>query len=328
VYGRSLPAFSLVLWPRAPHGARDLGALDASRAFFGPAFATRPDEAIAETALGPITAGVYLRYLAAELGPRHLEDLAFDWLLERECQAQKLARTAPVLARSLAVRRLFDSGRTTAQDPDGSLQRKFANEALRQLRVDALVRAERARDVAAQRVLFDHRFGKGGERVHVREILVSFAATERRLAAATGQPPEQAAVVAAARERAAALKARLRAGESFAVLLAESDDRATRALLRDPERAAQAGRLAGYNYDRYGSAYADAVRKLAKDEVSPPIETAQGVHLVQLLDRVLTRFEDVANQIADELCRRPVSAGEAQALRRALLAKHRVRLGG
>ncbi|MHC4811679.1 MAG: peptidylprolyl isomerase [Planctomycetota bacterium] len=298
--------------------------LDKTQAFYCPKFAAQPQQVLAETSAGPIDAATYLRYLAARHGTRYLEDLAFDILLARECKARRLGGSAPLLARSNAARRFPESGRSQSGDANGDLRRKFANEALRQLRVDALAAADRAADDKALRALFDRVYGVGGQRVRVRQILVSFALTKERLTA-VGESTDEAAVRAAARRRARALREELRSGSDFASLLSKSDDRTTRRLLADPARKTQAGFLAGYNYRRYGQGFADTVRSMDVGEVSAPVESTIGLHLVQLVDRKTTKLEDVEAALRKELGRERARPSEALALRRALLAKYRFR---
>lgn len=291
----------------------DLGRVDKTRAFYHPSFARNPDAVLADTAVGGIDAATYLRYLAARHGTEDLEDLAFDLLLEKECKKRRLARIAPTLARSLGTRRFFEVGRKVEDDPSGAQRRKFTNDALRQLRIDAIVRADRARDDWAVRALFERRYGVGGEKVRVRQILVSLDATKRRLGES-----DEAAAVAAAEARARALSERLRT-ESFEDLLGESDERLTRRMLRDPTQRAKAGFLAGYNFKRYGPEFADVVRGLEVGAVSAPVRTAQGFHLVQLVERTRTRFSDVVESLDLEMRRRQTTPTEVQALRRRLL---------
>ncbi|MHC4079321.1 MAG: peptidylprolyl isomerase, partial [Planctomycetota bacterium] len=93
----------------------------------------------------------------------------------------------------------------------------------------------------------------------------------------------------------------------------------------DPARKAQAGFLAGYNYRRYGQGFADTVRSMEVGEVSAPVESTIGLHLVQLVDRKTTKLEDVEAALREELGRGRARPSEARALRRALLAKYRFR---
>lgn len=301
------------------------GRLDGSGAFFFPPFAADPDHVLLETSAGPVETSTYLRYLAAHEDTRHLEELAFDFVLARECESRRLLRSAPVLARGLATRRLHDSGRRTDDGGDSELRRKFANEALRQLRIEAIVRANRKIDEVELRALFERRYGVGGIRAELRQVLVSFAATRRRLARA-GRAADPAAVREAARTRATELHGRLGASVAFAQLLGESDDRGTRQQLKDPVRAAAAGLVSGYDQQRYGSSFTTAVQLLAIGEISPPVETTAGFHVVKLISRQATRFEDVADALRRQMSPGRVSPAEVSALRATLLEKYRVRV--
>ncbi len=253
------------------------------------------------------------------------EDHLFDVLLARECRVRGLARSAPLLARGMATQRLHETGRDLSKNND-DLRRKFIAEALRELRIDALVSADRTRDPKAVKALFDHRYGVGGVRVSVRQILVSFAATKDRLATA-GEPADDTATRAAARKRAQELRMEIQAGRDFASLLAKSDDRITRRLLRDPARSASAGFLKGYNYTRYGENFASVVRGMGVGEVSAPVESNVGFHLVHLVDREITRFEDVEARLRQEVGRRRATPPEVLALRKALFGKYRSQTG-
>lgn len=275
--------------------------LDPSTAFF-----TAPAErTLADLAGGPIDAATYARYLAMRVGTRHLEDLAFDLALARECAARGLASSAPVLARANAAQRLREGGR----EPDADLHARYLTEALRDLRIAALVHADRRIDDGAVRALFASRYGEGGVRLRIRHVLVAFEATRARLAAA-GLPADREAVGAAARERADALRERSRSGTPFRDLLAESDER--------PPREVRDGK-------RYGEAFAGAARALEAGAVSAPVESELGWHLLELADRTVTRYEDVAEALRTELAAGRPSLSEERALRAALLAKYEYR---
>ena len=101
--------------------------------------------------------------------------------------------------------------------------------------------------------------------------------------------------------------------------------RQTRRLLRDPARKAKAGFLEGYNYQRYGDSFANAVRAMDIGGFSAPVESTVGYHVVHLVDRNTTKFADVAAALKTELGRGPASPSEALELRKALLAKYRFR---
>lgn len=288
---------------------RSLGSLDASGAFFEPGFAAQPDAVLADLDGGAVAAATYLRYLAARLGTEHLEDLAFELALARECEARGLARNAPLLARSAAARRFAESDRRATDDPDGTLQRRFANDALAQLRAEALVQADRVIPLPTVRTLFESRFGIDGKQVRWRHVLVSFTATEQRLQAA-GVVADRAAVEAAARERAQLLHGRHLAGASFAELQRESDEQSRAAL------------LSGHDARRYGADCAAALDELQPGQVSKPLASRYGLHLIELVERKVTAFADVEQALRRELGAGPASPAETLALRRALLAKY------
>lgn len=245
----------------------------------------------------------------------------FDDLLARECKARGLATSAPVLARSLATRRLHGSGRGLSKEND-DLRHKFRLEALRKLRIDAIVGANRAKDPKQLRILFNHRYGVGGVRVRVRQILVSFAATRNRLSSA-GRSTDRDTVRAAARKRAQTLHREILGGRGFESLIGESDDRLARRLLRDPTQRAKAGFLEGYNYTRYGADFANAVRGTGVGEVSGPVESSIGFHLVQVVDRKITKFQDVKESLEKDVARGSATPAEVLALRKALFEKYR-----
>ena len=315
----ALPLVAL-LATSAPQEPRTIGKLGAAGTFFYPAFAGQQDHVVAQVAGENISGEMYGRYLAARLGTRYLEDLAFEIALARECKARGLARGAPTLARGVAAAQLRESGRTANDDLDASLQRRFANDALRKQRSEALVRADRLADPEALRAVFNHRFGQDGVRVRVRQILVSFAATRRRLLAA-GLTADEDQVEQEARARAQSIHDSL-ANSEFTTLLPESDDTTTRRMLRQPNQAAEAGFLPGYNYRRYGSSFADAVRGLAVGQISAPVRSDTGLHLIRLVERKVTKFQDVKDTVRKELSARKSSQAERTALRRALLDKY------
>ena len=308
----------LVLGP--PQGQSRGGRLDSSKAFYYPEWGKQPTVALGKMNSGPIDSATYLRYLAGRLGTRYLEDLAFEMALEQECAALGLARSAPLLARSMAARRFHESGRRRVDDADGSLQRKFANESLQRLRVDALAGAKRAGDPRALQRLFDRRYGVGGHRVRVRQVLVSFAATRQRLKAAR-QPVGEAAVHAAAGARAQALYQRAKT-DGITAVIPDTDERVARRMLRDPKRGAAAGVLDGYNYVRYGEAFAERVRALEVSGLSSPVRSETGFHIVELMSRKVTPLSDVEAALRAELRRGPAKPADVQVLRKELLTKY------
>ncbi len=308
----------LVLGPS--QGVDRVGRLDATRAFFYPRFAGEPARVLARTKAGDIDSATYLRYLAGRFDSRYLEDLAFQLAVAEECKVKGLARSAPLLARSLAARRFHESGRRRAQDPDGALQRKFTNESLQQLRLDALAGERRSADPKALEQLFHRLYGVGGHRVRVRQVMISFAATERRLRA-DGKPTGTAAVIAAAEAQAKVL-ARRAQDKGMAACITATDERTARRMLRDDASKARAGVLEPYNFMRYGEAFAAAVRGLEVGGISAPVRSELGIHLVELQARQVTPLTTVEASLRQQLRRGPAKPADIRALRQQLLRKY------
>jgi|GEM_PF-197734 len=297
-------ALTLTLAVAATSSAQEL-YLDRSGAFFA---TTKAAEALTDEAAvvtfdaGVITPDMLARFGGGRSSPRILENLAFAMALARECAARRLARSAPTLGRSEAAQQ------SVADAPLAPETRaRLATEALRDLRIVALVGAARAKDEQALRELFEHRYGQGGVRVRVRHVL----STERMSAPQTAQ------------QRAAAMRASLARGAAFEDLLTKSHDRVTRRLLRDPERRAEAGQIPNYNYHRYGDAFAAAVRQLEVGDVSQPVTSSVGVHLIQLLERTATPFNEVAPALREQLAGGKARSSEILELRERLLTKYR-----
>lgn len=280
--------------------------LDGSGAFFTERTSAKNDAPAAKTSAGAITIESFDNYAGDRKSARVLENLVFDFLVAKECERLGLARTAPTLARSMARRFALEAQQgPTGQAIGGSLAR-YATDQLRDLRIRELVGARRSIDENALMARFHHRYGEGGVRVVVRHILC----TDER-----SQP-------ATAIQRATDLRRRIADGTPFADLLKQSHDRLTRRLLRDPKRKDQAGILAGYNYNRYGDDFTKAVRALKVGDVSEPVVSDSGVHLVQVLDRKTTKLESVLTDLRMELGGGKARSSEILALRRELLAKY------
>lgn len=296
-------AIALAL-PISPTAAQAL-RLDDSGAFFTERAKSSDTTIVATTTAGDLTAAAFTDYANERKSARVLENLAFDFLLGRECDARGLARTAPTLARSLAMRRALESRKPDGDTIGGSLAR-YATDELRDLRVRELVGASRSVDDAALLARFHHRYGVDGVRVRVRHILCT----------------DDMSAPETARQRAESLQRRLSAGESFDALLHESHDRVARRMLRNPKRKDEAGILAGYNYHRYGEAFAAAVRALPVGAISAPVESPSGVHLIQVVARKTTKLSQVEASLRIELGGGKARSSEVMALRRELLAKY------
>ncbi len=104
-------------------------------------------------------------------------------------------------------------------------------------------------------------------------------------------------------EQARAALARLDAGESFEDLAAE--------LSQDPGSARRGGDLGYFTQDRMVAPFAEAAFALGPGEVSEPVETQFGWHVIKLEDRrdtELPDFEDMRGQIENFLTRQAQQA--------------------
>ncbi|MEZ5988519.1 MAG: peptidylprolyl isomerase [Planctomycetota bacterium] len=265
----------------------------------------RPDGIVARLGGRELTAEDYKRWLMAEIGLARVRDLAVDVALAREVERAGLAA------------KVREALRGVEGPPD--LQ------ALRTARVSVLAKARRTPDEATLRALFDRRHGVDGVKVEVRQVLVSLHATRHRLEEAGTAEPDEAAVAAAAEARAKALRAKVAEGADLGALMAESDDPEAQSLAA--RRAPGAGVLDGYNYQRYGTPFAEAVRALEVGVVSAPVRTSHGWHLIQVLSRKTTRFADVEAALRRELLTAEPDAYEVRALCADLLRAQGFELG-
>ncbi len=154
-------------------------------------------------------------------------------------------------------------------EADGVSWNRFRDE----VRTEILLTRLREREVDSKVVVTDAEVDNfiatnpdafSGEEYQVEHIL---------LRAPESASPEQ---VEELRRRAEQVISRLRGGEEFARLAAE---------VSDAPDGLSGGSLGWRALDRLPAVFADAVRRMQPGEVSPPLRTAAGVHIVRLADR-------------------------------------------
>uniref|UniRef100_A0A7C1FQP1 PpiC domain-containing protein n=1 Tax=Caldilinea aerophila TaxID=133453 RepID=A0A7C1FQP1_9CHLR len=156
-----------------------------------------------------------------------------------------------------------------------------------------------------QEVIADERVATTEEAVHARHILLRIrepAPTPTPLPEGvtptptpegmptptpTPEPRNEEQTLALANE----LRQRLLNGEDFAALAAEYSD--------DPGSAAQGGDLGWFGRGRMVAPFEEAAFSLAVDEISEPIKTDFGYHIIQVLERDAAHPKD-ENQLAQE----------------------------
>jgi peptidyl-prolyl cis-trans isomerase D len=141
-------------------------------------------------------------------------------------------------------------------------------------------------DEAALRELYQERLDsfRTPEEREARHILVTLDADADE------------AAVQAAREKIEAIKARLDAGEDFADLARE--------VSQDPGSAQQGGDLGRFGKGVMDPAFEQAAFALAEGQVSDPVRSSFGYHLIQvtrIIPEKVKPFEEVRDQLAAEL---------------------------
>jgi peptidyl-prolyl cis-trans isomerase NIMA-interacting 1 len=106
----------------------------------------------------------------------------------------------------------------------------------------------------------------GPTEIAARHILVAYRGSARAAATIVRSKPE-------ALERAKQVEARLRAGEEFGALAAEYTD--------EPGGAERGGDLGRFTRDKMTKRFADAAFGLQPGQISEPVETQFGFHIIQ-----------------------------------------------
>lgn len=138
-------------------------------------------------------------------------------------------------------------------------------------------------------------------------VVTEEAARELYETTTAGVEPEEEVrarhILVEAEEEARAVLARLDAGESFEDLASE--------LSQDPGSARRGGDLGYFTQGRMVAPFAEAAFALEPGEVSEPVETQFGWHVIKLEDRRATElpsFEDMRGQIENLLTRQAQQA--------------------
>lgn len=174
-----------------------------------------------------------------------------------------------------AIARIADNNKLSpeqlraALDRDGVPWSRFRNE----IRTEILLTRLREREVDAKIVVTDAEVDNfltanpdafSGEELQVAHIL---------LRAPEGATPEQ---INRLRQRAESVMARLQGGEDFARVAADSSDA--------PD-GISGGNLGWRSRDRLPTLFAEAARGMSPGQVSAPMRSAAGIHIIKLVDK-------------------------------------------
>ncbi len=164
---------------------------------------------------------------------------------------------------------------------------------------------------------FEQTYGAGGVQFEIRHILFS---TRRK--ATSGGPADTkspAAVEQEAREKAEKVLKELQGGADFIQMVRTySEDDLTRN---------NDGRIPQYRKGYRGQEFHEAVIRLTEESrVSGVVRSPQGFHIVQLIDRKVTRIEDKREELLTVLKQQQPTAGERNALLKGLRDKAKIEL--
>ncbi len=274
-----------------------------------------------------VTMEEYERYLVTLYGRGPLRELLHQRLLERELAARGLRVDPAVLAERIESE--WSRYRDARHGGDlESMQRELerAGYTIESYRTTVALQAQvgaaeellvlATREVTPEqlRSRFDERFGVDGIKVEVRHLYLNRARVESELKRANPAPAvvDDERVQTELVERATGLLERARTGADFEALV--------RANSHDLSAQQNGGVIPGYNYRRYGSELADAVRAAEVGQPAGPVVTRTGAHLFVVESRVTTDFEAVREQLEVELREAPVTPIERAELRTRLAA--------
>ncbi len=173
------------------------------------------------------------------------------------------------IARIAANNKLSATELRAALERDGVSWSRFRDE----IRTEIVLTRLREREVDNKVVVTD---------AEVENFLTNnpdaFSGIEFQLAHILLRAPESASPeqIARLRERAEKVMARLRSGEDFARVAAETSDASD---------GISGGNIGWRERDRLPALYADAARDLKPGELSPVLRSASGLHIVKLVDK-------------------------------------------
>lgn len=259
----------------------------------------------------------YLRFLEREFGYSYFREFIDEYLLERKArqlgviidEQELMQRAEEQIRQSIDARHQGDEAafRESLATRLHTIE-SYRRWTLNQLRGDALleacIRRERSPSPSDVRARFERMYGVGGVHCQVRHILLARAPSD----------PDGSAARAAAEQ----LMKELESDPSrFAALVQErSDDRFTKR---------NDGLIPNYQPLLFGEAFDAAVQALeVPGQISGPVESSRGFHVIQLVRRTNTQFEDVEAEICSLLVSEPPAATERQEYRLKLRREARI----
>ncbi len=163
---------------------------------------------------------------------------------------------------------------------------------------------------------FEQTYGAGGIQFEIRHILFS---TRRKATSGGADSKSPAALEQEAREKAEKVLKELQGGADFIQMVRTySEDDLTRN---------NDGRIPQYRKGYRGQDFHEAVVRLTEESrLSGLVRSPQGFHIIQLIDRKVTRLEDKREELSTVLKQQQPTAGERNTLLKRLREKAKIEL--
>lgn len=229
----------------------------------------------------PVPCEAFVRALVEDQGEAFFQRYVERILAERAAEKAGVALESGAIDRAIA----FEFEGTLRDQFSGDRQAMEAQLARYGVTLAGWRRAraaEKAPDLLVERLitanpsdeaidaLFEQRFGAGGVRHQIRHIFFSTQVGQSRAYPRSEYETERPSLIAASRARAAALRARVVAGEDMAALARiESDDAS----------AEKGGLGVDGHRGRFGAEIDAALSRLVEGQTSPVLESPRGFHV-------------------------------------------------
>jgi len=251
-----------------------------------------------------ITENDYKAFLYQRMGKRPLQNLIDQVLV------QQAAERFGVTADGGAVQKIVDERHKQAmrgQSPEefanglresglapASFMANLRQDATQEVLLDGLVLATRILSDSHLQKAFESRYGVGGKKVVVRQVLVMPHFLRADLIRNGVKPADidQTAVRAQAAEMAQECLEQLRSGADWSEMV--------QSYSHDQVSKKSNGELPAYRPGLYGPNFTEAVATLPVGDFSEVIESGAGYHVVQVASRTETNFDDVRAALVEE----------------------------
>jgi hypothetical protein len=268
-----------------------------------------------------ITMEEYSGYLLASLGKSKLDEYIDRLLIGEEAKRLGIALGQEQVEAALeerldrTIKSLYQGSKERFEE---SLKKKrlkveeykskLRQELYYDLMVEQVILKQRAVTDEAVRQEFERVYGREGVQYVLRHVLVAKGRSTEKEGPRTDLE---------ARERAEKVLKEIQEGKDFVQAVKEYSD--------DAYTQRNEGRIPHYRKGLYGEEFDAAVAQLTPEKpMTGVVVSARGYHLVQLVERRVTRFEDVEKDLREAVKNKPASAREKQELAAGLREKAKI----